>query len=165
MDIQARNDMTNLLLELRKDRTILITTHFMEEADNLADRVIMLNDGQTVFDGSNTLIELKQRYGMIQLINALTVSLIQSRKGQKKCLRLLLNKEVKANEFRQEVEEQLKDVIDEVILNNIDGNQLTYQVKAKDFAKLLTFLNKHKSTLEIDEVSLSNSSIEDIFEQ
>lgn len=76
MDIQARNDMTNLLLELRKDRTILITTHFMEEADNLADRVIMLNDGQTVFDGSNTLIELKQRYGMIQLINALTVSLI-----------------------------------------------------------------------------------------
>lgn len=165
MDIQARNDMTNLLLELRKDRTILITTHFMEEADNLADRVIMLNDGQTVFDGSNTLIELKQRYGMIQLINALTVSLIQSRKGQKKCLRLLLNKEVKANEFRQVVEEQLKDVIDEVILNNIDGNQLTYQVKAKDFAKLLTFLNKHKSTLEIDEVSLSNSSIEDIFEQ
>lgn len=77
----------------------------------------------------------------------------------------MLNKEVKANEFRQVVEEQLKDVIDEVILNNIDGNQLTYQVKAKDFAKLLTFLNKHKSTLEIDEVSLSNSSIEDIFEQ
>lgn len=65
MDIQARNDMRNLLLELRKDRTILISTHFMEEVENLADRVIMLNDGQTVFDGSNTLIELKQRYGMI----------------------------------------------------------------------------------------------------
>lgn len=64
MDIQARNDMRNLLLELRKDRTILISTHFMEEVDNLADRVIMLNDGQTVFDGSNTLIELKQRYGI-----------------------------------------------------------------------------------------------------
>lgn len=64
MDIQARNDMRNLLLELRKDRTILISTHFMEEVDNLADRVIMLNDGQTVFDDSNTLIELKQRYGI-----------------------------------------------------------------------------------------------------
>lgn len=39
------------------------------------------------------------------------------------------------------------------------------EIKAKDFAKLLTFLDEHKDILQIDEVSLSNSSIEDIFEQ
>lgn len=80
-------------------------------------------------------------------------------------MRLLLNKEAKIDKLPQEIEETVKDVIDEVILENIDGNQLTYQVKAKDFAKLLTFLDERKDILQIDEVSLSNSSIEDIFEQ
>lgn len=78
---------------------------------------------------------------------------------------MLLNKEAKIDKLPQEIEETVKDVIDEVILENIDGNQLTYQVKAKDFATLLTFLDERKDILQIDEVSLSNSSIEDIFEQ
>lgn len=63
MDLKARNDLRNLLLQLRKERTILITTHFMEEAERLADRVIMLNDGEVVLNGSDTLTELKKIYG------------------------------------------------------------------------------------------------------
>lgn len=63
MDLKARNDLRNLLLQLRKERTILITTHFMEEAERLADRVIMLNDGEVVLNDSDTIIELKKIYG------------------------------------------------------------------------------------------------------
>lgn len=63
MDLKARNDLRNLLLQLRKERTILITTHFMEEAERLADRVIMLNDGEVVLNDSDTLTELKKLYG------------------------------------------------------------------------------------------------------
>lgn len=63
MDLKARNDLRNLLLQLRKERTILITTHFMEEAERLADRVIMLNDGEVVLNDSDTLTELQKIYG------------------------------------------------------------------------------------------------------
>lgn len=63
MDLKARNDLRNLLLQLRKERTILITTHFMEEAERMADRVIMLNDGEVVLNSSDTLTELKKLYG------------------------------------------------------------------------------------------------------
>ena len=39
MDPEARRNMWDLLIELKKDRTILLTTHFMEEADVLGDMI------------------------------------------------------------------------------------------------------------------------------
>ena len=33
MDPEARRHMWDLLIELKKEKTILLTTHFMEEAD------------------------------------------------------------------------------------------------------------------------------------
>jgi len=40
-------------------RTVLLTTHYLEEADALADRVVVINDGRIVADGSPT--EIKSR--------------------------------------------------------------------------------------------------------
>ena len=43
MDPEARRHMWDLLIELKKDKTILLTTHFMEEADvssSTVDKII-----------------------------------------------------------------------------------------------------------------------------
>ena len=40
--------MWDLLIELKKDRTIILTTHFMEEADVLGDRVVIMAHGKVM---------------------------------------------------------------------------------------------------------------------
>ena len=46
MDPEARRGMWDLLTSLKKDRTILLTTHFMEEADVLGDKIAIMAKGK-----------------------------------------------------------------------------------------------------------------------
>lgn len=64
MDLEARRELWNLLLEWRTSRTILITTHFMEEADALGDWIAIMSDGRLKCYG--TPIFLKKKYGKYQ---------------------------------------------------------------------------------------------------
>ena len=52
MDPQARRGMWDVLQILKKDRTIMLTTHFMEEADVLGDRIAIMADGKVKCSGS-----------------------------------------------------------------------------------------------------------------
>ena len=53
MDALSRRQMWNLLRKLNeKNLTILLTTHYMEEAEHICDRIIMLNKGQIIANGS-----------------------------------------------------------------------------------------------------------------
>ncbi len=38
--------------ELRKTKTVLISTHILQEVDAIADRVLFVHDGRLIFDGS-----------------------------------------------------------------------------------------------------------------
>ena len=46
----------------QKDRTILLTTHYMDEADFLGDRVAIMTAGKLVCSGSSMF--LKKKYGV-----------------------------------------------------------------------------------------------------
>ena len=60
LDVQARRHLWDLIRELRRQgRTILLTTHYMEEAESLADRVAIIDRGRIVAEGSPE--ELKSR--------------------------------------------------------------------------------------------------------
>jgi len=61
MDPESRREMWDLLLKLRRDRTVLITTHFMEEADVLGDRIAIMDHGRVKCYG--TTLFLKRIYG------------------------------------------------------------------------------------------------------
>ena len=61
MDPEARRGIWDLLLEAREGRTMLLTTHFMEEADILGDRVAIMSDGKIHCCGSTLF--LKKHYG------------------------------------------------------------------------------------------------------
>ncbi|KAJ8718117.1 hypothetical protein PYW07_006047 [Mythimna separata] len=45
LDVETRRELWDLLLSLRGERTVLISTHFMEEVDALGDRVAALHGG------------------------------------------------------------------------------------------------------------------------
>ncbi|MGC9529565.1 MAG: ABC transporter ATP-binding protein [Candidatus Bipolaricaulaceae bacterium] len=61
LDPRSKRDVQGLVRQLKQDQatTVLLTTHDMEEADRLCDRVAILDEGQLVAEG--TPEELKQR--------------------------------------------------------------------------------------------------------
>jgi len=62
LDPSSARDVRNILAQLsREGTTIFLTTHYMEEADELCDRVAFLSAGEIVAIG--TPRELKLRYG------------------------------------------------------------------------------------------------------
>lgn len=53
LDIEARRRMWAEIRSLRsRGKTVLLTTHYLEEADALADRIIVLNKGRVICEGS-----------------------------------------------------------------------------------------------------------------
>lgn len=62
MDVQSRRSMMNLLLRHKQNRTIILTTHHLEEADLLGDRIAIMKDGVIACHGSP--LELKLKYGL-----------------------------------------------------------------------------------------------------
>ncbi len=57
LDPQARRAVWEYIARLKGDKTILLTTHYMEEADFLADRIGIIDEGKIVALG--TSLELK----------------------------------------------------------------------------------------------------------
>lgn len=53
LDPAARRQLHEIILELRdRGRTIILTTHYIEEAEKLCQRVVILNGGRVVADGT-----------------------------------------------------------------------------------------------------------------
>jgi ABC-2 type transport system ATP-binding protein len=62
MDIEARRGLWQQIRSLKeRGKTVLLTTHYLEEADALADRVIVINKGHVVSEGTPT--EIKRMSG------------------------------------------------------------------------------------------------------
>jgi ABC-2 type transport system ATP-binding protein len=57
LDPQSRRIVWKYISRLKKNRTILLTTHYLEEADFLADRIGIIDEGKIVALG--TALELK----------------------------------------------------------------------------------------------------------
>lgn len=62
LDIQARRQLWDMLRAQRKNRIILLTTHYMDEADILGDRIGIMTAGKMTALGSSMF--LKSRFGM-----------------------------------------------------------------------------------------------------
>ncbi len=61
LDVLARRELWKIINRLRESMTIVLTTHYMEEAESLADRIAIMIDGRIVRLG--TLSELEQETG------------------------------------------------------------------------------------------------------
>ncbi len=61
LDVLARRELWNIITALKGKITILLTTHYMEEAEQLADRIAVMTGGQLAACG--TLGELEKQSG------------------------------------------------------------------------------------------------------
>lgn len=65
LDVRARLDLWQILLDLKGEITIILTTHYLEEVEALADRIGIMHKGRLYALG--TLEELKEQTGQAKL--------------------------------------------------------------------------------------------------
>lgn len=61
LDVLARSDLWELIRSLKQRTTIILTTHYMEEAEELSDHVGIMRSGRLLITG--TVEELKEKAG------------------------------------------------------------------------------------------------------
>lgn len=62
LDVLARSDLWSVIRKLKGRITIVLTTHYMEEAESLSDRIGVMKNGKLLIVG--TAEELKQKAGV-----------------------------------------------------------------------------------------------------
>ncbi len=136
VDVELRRDMWNIVEELKADGvTIILTTHYIEEAEAIADRVGVINNGELL------LVEDK---------NAL-----MARMGRKS-LKI---------DLREAVKEVPKALSEYELERSADGLSLTYHYDARGegtgITRLLAALANEG--MQLRDIHTSQSSLEEIF--
>ena len=66
LDPHARKSVWNYIEKLKGEKTLLLTTHYLEEADALADHIAIMDQGEIIANG--TAAELKSEFNRIQTL-------------------------------------------------------------------------------------------------
>ena len=74
LDVVVKDNIRRAIEQINRQEqtTVILTTHDLADIELLADRIVMIDKGRNVFDGS--VGELKTRYGQIRELNFVTDS-------------------------------------------------------------------------------------------
>jgi len=136
VDVELRKDMWKIVRQLQdKGVTIILTTHYIEEAEEIAERVGVINDGELLVVEKKEL--LMENFGKKQLVIELREEV----------------KEIPHTLYKHNVE--LMD----------DGLNISYTYDAKNEGSDIQELLKEvsDSELELKDIKINQSSLEDIF--
>jgi len=82
MDIEARRGLWEQIRSLAaRGKTVLLTTHYLEEADALAHRIIVVNKGRVVSEGTPAQIKSRSASRKIRCVTSLTVARVWEMAG------------------------------------------------------------------------------------
>ncbi len=81
LDPVAAQNLRNIILKLKEDgKTILLTTHYMQEADDLCDRIAFINNGKIIKIGSPE--EIKSNLDDIKILTTNLIEVDENQKNQ-----------------------------------------------------------------------------------
>ncbi|KAJ6637353.1 Phospholipid-transporting ATPase ABCA3 [Pseudolycoriella hygida] len=142
LDPQSRRQLWTILLDLRKDHTILLTTHYMEEAETLADKIFIIAHGERLCSG--TSIQLKKKYSVGYILKLLTNDNFNQDRTME-----LIHKDIPEAEIKAFI-----------------APTLSVTLPQNDFHKyetMLKNLEQNLAELGILSISVTNSSLEEVF--
>jgi ABC-2 type transport system ATP-binding protein len=78
LDVEARRMLWDELRQLvSRGKTVLLTTHYLQEADTLADRIAVINKGEIVAEGTPAQIKAQTGGKRIRCITSLNISALR----------------------------------------------------------------------------------------
>jgi ABC-2 type transport system ATP-binding protein len=82
LDVEARRMLWEQIRQLvGRGKTVLLTTHYLQEADALADRVAVINKGEIIAEGSPAEIKAQTAGKRIRCITTLSMDVLRGIRG------------------------------------------------------------------------------------
>jgi len=82
LDVEARRMLWEQIRQLvDRGKTVLLTTHYLQEADALADRIAVINKGEIIAEGSPSQIKAQTAGKRIRCITSLTMDALRQIPG------------------------------------------------------------------------------------
>lgn len=82
LDVEARRGLWDEIRQLvRRGKTVLLTTHYLQEADALADRVAVINKGEIIAQGTPAEIKAQTAGKRIRCITSLALDVVREIPG------------------------------------------------------------------------------------
>ncbi|MBP5973198.1 ABC transporter ATP-binding protein [Brasilonema sp. CT11] len=144
LDIESRFVVWEFLRKLREaGTTVLITSHYLEEVDALADKVAIIDRGVVIATGTPS--ELKDKVG-----------------GDRITLRI---REFSPDEETHKAKDLLKSLlfVQEVIINSAQGNSLNLVVTPQNDALISIQQTLNSAGLPIFSIAQSRPSLDDVY--
>jgi len=140
LDPESRRQLWDLLLEVKKDRCIILTTHSMEEADIICNRIGIMSHGALKCIGPN--VRLKNKFG-----EGYMLKISFEDQMEKKIIKLIKKKLPTAE------------------LSESFSGSMTFRIPSKDLvmSSLLKMMIKKKDKFSIYDWGITQSSIQDVF--
>ncbi|MBR5043912.1 MAG: ABC transporter ATP-binding protein, partial [Clostridia bacterium] len=66
LDVIARRELWRVIEDLKGKMTVVLTTHYMEEAEALSDRIGIMKDGKLLFVGTKEELYAKTGKGDVE---------------------------------------------------------------------------------------------------
>ena len=145
MDVMARRSLWEFLKNYKKDKIILLTTHFLDEAEYLGDRIGIMTDGEYICCGSSSF--LKSKYPCGFNINLLVNSDIFNENYKVQLFNEILKYEPKA-----EIKVASKGIFSINILPN-----------NKNINQIFDYIENSKKDFGIEDFTVASTSLEDVF--
>ena len=145
MDIMARRSLWEFLKNYKKDKIILLTTHFLDEAEYLGDRIGIMSDGKYLCSGTSSF--LKSKYPCGFNINLLINSSIFNENYKQKLFADIQKYEPKA---------EIKVASKSILSINIQSNNTK-------ILQIFNYIEKNKEKYGIEDYTVGSTSLEDVF--
>lgn len=82
LDVEARHLLWDEIRSLlRRGKTVVLTTHYLEEADALADRIVVINKGRIIAEGTPAEIKSQTAGKKIRCVTELPLDMIRKMAG------------------------------------------------------------------------------------
>ncbi|KAM9994608.1 hypothetical protein ACTFIZ_007751 [Dictyostelium cf. discoideum] len=150
MDPVSRRHVWDFLLKYKKGKTIILTTHYLEEADYLGDRISIISHGKLRCDG--TSLFLKNKFGQGYLLT---------------CSKKLQNNNGGGINFNtNQITEFIKNFIPSASILTDSGAELTYRLPTEslsNFSNFFTEFDLNLSKFSIQTYGISVTSLEEVF--
>jgi ABC-2 type transport system ATP-binding protein len=134
LDVNQLDEIRQLILDIGKTKTVLLSTHIMQEVEAICDRVVIIKDGKIVADD--------------------TTSNIQQNEGEQQTVFVEFDKEYSRNQLRQ--------INGVSSVKHLEGNQWLFASAEKDIRPSIAKFAQQNGLLVLT-MRIEEKSMEEVF--
>ena len=145
MDVIAKRKLWNFLKEFKNDKIIILTTHSLDEAEYLGDRIGIMSNGEFICSGTSSFLKSKYPCGFN--------------------LNLLVNPEVFNDKIRKELFNKLIKYEPklEVKISSKGLFSVNIESNNNNIKEIFNIIEDNKKVYGIEDYTVSSTTLEDVF--